>query len=69
MNNKRSMFYSNGEFIPYQMPQDYRPSQNRGSCGNCGVFSQKHMFCGIFRTKGVRDTYVCNKWRPRRIKR
>ena len=41
----------------------------RGSCGNCGLFSQKHMFCGVYRTKGVKDTYVCNKWRPRYIKR
>jgi hypothetical protein len=69
MNNKRSMFYPNGEFIPYQMPQDYRPSTGRGSMWKLWTVSQKHMFCGIFRTKGVRDTYVCNKWRPRRIKR
>ena len=52
--NKRSNFYPNGEFIPYQMPQDYRPSQGRGSCGNCGMFSQRHYFCGLYRTKGVR---------------
>ena len=39
--NKRSSFYSNGEFIPYQMPQDFRPSQGRGSCGNCGLYSNK----------------------------
>ena len=69
MSNKRSMFYPNGEFIPYQMPQDYRPATREGSCGNCGMFSQKHMFCGIFRTKGVRDTYVCNKWIKRHFKR
>jgi hypothetical protein len=26
MMTKRSMFYPNGEFIPYQMPQDFRKS-------------------------------------------
>ena len=40
-NEQRSMFYPNGEIIPYQMPQDYRPSTGRGSCGNCGLFSVK----------------------------
>ena len=49
--------------------QDFRPSQGRGSCGNCGMFSQRHYFCGVYRTKGVKDTYVCNKWRPRYFKR
>jgi hypothetical protein len=44
MSNKRSMFYPNGEFIPYQMPQDFRPSQGRGSCGNCGLYSQTSQF-------------------------
>ena len=42
--NKRSSFYPNGEFIPYQMPQDFRLSQGRGSCGNCGLYSNKHGF-------------------------
>jgi hypothetical protein len=66
---KRGNFYKDGTFIPYQMPQDYRPSSGRGSCGNCGMFSQKNMFCGIYKTQGVRDTYVCNKWRKRYFKR
>ena len=66
---KRPMFYPNGEFIPYQMPQDYRPSTGRGSCGGCGLYSNKHGFCGVYRTRGVKDTYVCNKWRPRHFKR
>ena len=51
------------------MPQDFRPSQGRGSCGNCGLYSQRHNFCGVYRTKGVKDTYVCNKWRKRHFKR
>ena len=50
--NKRSSFYPNGEFIPYQMPQDFRPSSGRGSCGNCGLYSNKHGFCGVWRTRG-----------------
>ena len=61
--NKRSNFYPNGEII------DFRPSQGRGSCGNCGLYSRPHSFCGVYRTKGVKDTYVCNKWRPRHFKR
>ena len=69
MEKKRSSFYSNGEFIPYQMPQDFRPSQGRGSCGNCGLYSNKHGFCGVWRTRGVKDTYFCNKWRERHFKR
>ena len=55
---KRSNFYPNGEFIPYQMPQDFRPSQGRGSCGNCGMFSERRMFCGVFRTQ-VSQRYLC----------
>jgi len=67
---KRSNFYPNGEFIPYQMPQDFRQAKRgEGSCGNCGMFSQRNYFCGIYRTRGVKDTYVCNKWRPRHFKR
>ena len=72
MDIKRSNFYPNGEIIDYslpQMPQDYRPSTGRGSCGSCGLFSQKRYFCGLWRTRGVRDTYVCNKWRQRHFKR
>ena len=69
MEKKRSNFYSNGEFIPYQMPQDYRPATREGSCGNCGLFSNKHGFCGLYKTRAVKDTYVCNKWRKRHFQR
>ncbi|BCV07031.1 MAG: hypothetical protein CM15mV150_260 [Caudoviricetes sp.] len=51
--NKRSNFYPNGEFIPYQMPQDYRPSQGRGSCGNCGQCSLKEECFAVY--KGLRE--------------
>ena len=67
---KRSNFYPNGEFIPYQMPQDFRPAKRgEDSCGNCGMFSQRRMFCGIYRTQGVKDVYTCNKWRPRHFQK
>tara|TARA_R110001592_G_scaffold278653_1_gene545943 strand:- start:51 stop:260 length:210 start_codon:yes stop_codon:yes gene_type:complete len=69
MEKKRSNFYSNGEFIPYQMPQDFRKSTGRGSCGSCGLFSRPRNFCGLYKTQGVKDIYVCNKWRPRHFKR
>ena len=67
--NKRSNFYPNGEIIDFRLPQDFRPSTGRGSCGSCGLYSNKHGFCGVWRTRGVKDTYVCNKWRPRHFKR
>ena len=67
---KRSNFYPNGEFIPYQMPQDFRlAKRGEGSCGNCGMFSQRRMFCGIYRTQGVKDIYTCDKWRQRHFQR
>ena len=67
---KRSNFYPNLEFIPDQMPQDFRKSFGRGSCGDCGMYSHRGGgFCGIYRTRGVKDTYFCNKWRPRHFKR
>ena len=66
---KRSNFYPNGEIIDFRLPQDFRQSQGRGSCGNCGLYSQKHNYCGVYKTIGVKDTYVCNKWRPRHFKR
>ena len=66
---KRSNFYPNGEFIPYQMPQDFRKSLNKEACGNCGLYSNRRSFCGMYRTQGVKDVYVCNKWRKRFFKR
>ena len=69
MEKKGSNFYSNGKFIPYQMPQDFRPATREGSCGNCGLFSNRHGFCGLYKTRSVKDTYVCNKWRKRHFQR
>ena len=66
---KRSNFYPNGEFIPYQMPQDFRQALGKEACGNCGMYSLPRNFCGVYRTKGVKDNFVCNKWRKRHFKR
>ena len=67
---KRSNFYPNGEFIPYQMPQDFRPAKRgEGSCGNCGQYSNKRSFCNVYKSFGVKDVYVCNQWRQRFFKR
>ena len=65
---KRSNFYPNGEFIPHRMPQDFRQSQGKGSCGSCATYSRKHGFCFTYKSRVVRDTYVCNKWRPRTLR-
>ena len=66
---KRNNFYSDGTFIPYQMPQDFRKSLNKEACGNCGLYSNRRSFCGIYKTQGVKDVYVCNQWRQRFFKR
>ena len=66
---KRSSFYPNGEFIPYQMPQDFILSKTKEACGNCAMYSNRRSFCGIYRTQGVKDTFTCNKWRKRYFQR
>ena len=48
--NKRSNFYPNGEIIDFRIPQDFRPSSGRGSCGNCGQYSNKHAFCNVYKS-------------------
>ena len=48
--NKRSNFYPNGEIIDFRLPQDFRPSSGRGSCGNCGQYSNKRSFCNIYKS-------------------
>ena len=60
-------------FLPWCLFKELR----RKALGNinnihaqeCGLYSNKHGFCGVYRTKGVKDTYVCNKWRKRHFKR
>ena len=56
--DKRSNFYPNGEMIDFRLPQDFRPSTGRGSCGNCGQYSNKRSFCNIYKSFGVKDIFV-----------
>ncbi len=65
----RANFYPDGTFIPYQMPPDFRKSLNKKACGNCGLYSNRRGFCGVYRTTGVKDTFVCNQWRESHFKR
>ena len=51
--------------IPANMPEDFRKSQGAEACGNCGQYSNRRSFCNIYRAFGVKDIYVCNKWRRR----
>ena len=44
MNQKRSNFYPNGEMIDFRLPQDFRQSQGRGSCGTVGNIVIKDHF-------------------------
>ncbi len=68
-NKKRGVFHEDGTMIPYQMPNDYRKQSSADSCGNCGMFSNRRFFCGVYNTMGVKDTWTCNKWRKRHLKR
>jgi hypothetical protein len=67
--NKRSIFYSNGEMIPSQMPQDFKKSDNNQACGNCGMYSNRRSYCGVYRAFRIKDIYVCSKWRQRHFTR
>ena len=55
--------------IDFRLTQDFRPSKGRGSCGDCGQYSNRRSFCNIYKAFGVKDIYVCNQWRPRHFKR
>ena len=66
---KRQAFYSNGEMIDYRLPNSFVKSTTKQACGNCGMYSLLRNFCGVYRTKGVKDNFVCNKWRKRHFKR
>ena len=68
-NKKRGIFYPDGKMIPYKMPNDYRKQSSANSCGNCGMFSNRRFYCGVHNSMEVRDTWTCNSWRKRRIKR
>ena len=55
--------------IPYRMPDHFKKSTTKSACGNCGMYSNKRSFCGIWKTDQVKDNYTCNKWRQRIFKR
>jgi hypothetical protein len=67
--SKRGMFYPDGRMIPYSMPDDFRKALGKDACGNCGMYSNRRSFCGVYQTNEVKDNYVCNKWRERHFKR
>ena len=66
---KRSNFYPDGTMIPYRMPDHFKKSTTKSACGNCGMYSNKRSFCGIWKTPEVKDNYTCSKWRVRFFKR
>ena len=66
---KRSLFYQNGEMIPNRMPQDFGKANGNRACGNCGMYSNRRSYCGVFREFRVKDIYVCGKWRQRHFVR
>ena len=66
---KRSNFYPNGEFIPIQMPPDFRKALGKEACGNCAMYSNRRGFCNIYKAFGVKDNYICHRWRLRYFQR
>tara|TARA_R110000796_G_scaffold46700_1_gene112938 strand:- start:1014 stop:1220 length:207 start_codon:yes stop_codon:yes gene_type:complete len=66
---KRNIFYPDGTMIPIRMPDHFEKSTSKSACGNCGMYSNRRSFCGIYKTAGVKDTYICWKWRERHFKR
>ena len=62
-------FYPDGRFIPFKLPDHFRKSTTKEACGNCGMYSNVRSFCGVFKTDGVKDNFVCNDWRQRYFKR
>ena len=66
---KRGNFYKDGSFIPFSLPQDFRPALGKEACGNCAWYSNARGWCNTYSTKGVKDNYICNKWRVRYFKR
>ena len=69
MEQKRSNFYPNGEIIDYSLPQSFQKSLKAEACGNCGLYSNKRLFCGRWGAKAVKDNYICHEWRKRFFKR
>jgi len=62
---KRPSFYPNGEIIDYKLPQTFQKSKSRAACGNCAWFSNRRSYCFTFNSMGVKDNYICHKWKLR----
>jgi len=65
----RKIIYPDGLIIPTSLPDDFRPATGKEACGNCGMYSNRRSYCGIYNTPNVRDNWICNKWRQRFFKR
>ena len=65
----KRLLYDNGEMIPNKLPDDFRPATGKEACGNCGMYSNRRSFCGVFQEFRVKDNWICNKWRQRHFKR
>jgi len=63
--NKRSTFYPDGKMIPIRMPNHFEKSTTKSACGNCGMYSNRRSFCGVWKTDQVKDNYICLSWRER----
>lgn len=66
---KRSNFYPNGEVIDYSLPQSFQISKKKEACGNCGLYSNRRLFCGRWSAKFVKENYICHDYRKRFFKR
>ena len=66
---KRQAFYSNGEMIDYRLPNTFVRSTTKQGCGNCAMYSNRRGFCNIYKAFGVKDNYVCHRWRLRYFQR
>lgn len=65
----RKIIYPDGLIIPASLPDDFRPATGKEACGNCGMYSNRRSYCGVYNTPNVRDNWICNKWRQRFFKR
>lgn len=63
--NKRSMFYPNGEIIHYTLPNSYQKTKSKHACGNCGLYSNRRQYCGKWNAPAVKEDYICHAWRLR----
>ena len=54
----RNNFYEDGSMIPSVLPEHFRKTTSAEACGNCGMYSNRRSFCGIYRTMNVKDNYI-----------